>query len=69
MTEQLSAPNDDDAALLTAIMNERDPERLAIKIGHFYHDADRAARTSRSLLYRHIGMLCESMLRFTIPNP
>ncbi len=52
-----------DTELLDAILNERDPEQCALRIGEFYHDADRARRISRELLYLHMGMLVGCAMR------
>ena len=47
----------DDQKLLKEIMDTREPERLAARLFDYYHDADRAERTSRKLMYLHMGML------------
>jgi hypothetical protein len=51
-----------------AILDAADkPERLVGLIHAFYHDADRANRTSRELMYLHMGMLCGAVMRVLYP--
>jgi len=52
-----------DKKLLTIIMDTPDPEQLAARIFEYYHDNDRADRTSRSQMYLHLGMLTGAIMR------
>lgn len=60
---------DDDQARLTAIMETSDPQQLAGLVYDYYHDADRADRTSRPQLYLHMGMLAGAIMRASAPAP
>jgi len=60
MNEALTAM---DRQLLAEIMDTADPEQLAIRVFTYYHDSDRADRTSRSQMYLHMGMLTGALLR------
>lgn len=60
MAEPLTA---DDKKRLAAIHDATEPEQLATQIFNYYHDADRAERTSRSQMYLHMGMLAGAVLR------
>jgi hypothetical protein len=58
----------DDKKRLAEIMDATEagrgsPERVAQLVFEYYHDADRADRTSRSQIYLHIGILTGSILR------
>lgn len=53
----------DDQTRLTEIVECHDPDRLARLMFDYYHDADRADRTSRSQMYLHLGMLSGAILR------
>ena len=46
----------DDERQLIAIMEEHDPVRFAHLLFTYYHDNDRADRTSRHQMYLHLGM-------------
>jgi hypothetical protein len=39
------------------------PERIAQLLFEYYHDADRAERTSRSQMYLHMGMLTGAVMK------
>jgi len=53
----------DDRARLTEIFEAHEPEQLAARIFDYYHDPDRADRTSRSQMYLHLGMLAGAVMR------
>jgi len=53
----------DDKKRLTEIFEAPDPEQMAARIFDYYHDADRADRTSRSQMYLHMGMLAGAVMR------
>jgi len=53
----------DDRKRLTEIFETNDPEQLAARLFEYYHDADRAERTSRSQMYLHLGMLVGAVMR------
>lgn len=59
-TDRLTAA---DQKLLQEIFETTDPEQLATRLFDYYHDADRADRTSRSHMYLHMGMLSGAVLR------
>jgi hypothetical protein len=59
----MSMTTADDHTKLLAIADEHEPVRLAHLVFDYYHDNDRADRTSRSQMYLHMGMLCGAMLR------
>jgi hypothetical protein len=46
----------DDRDRLRLLHDERDPRAFAERLFDYYHDADRADRTPRELLYLHLGM-------------
>jgi hypothetical protein len=52
-----------DSEWIAAIHAADDPSLLSALIYHFYADADRAGRQSRSLLYLHMGFLGGTILR------
>jgi len=54
----------EDYALLNALHEaaRTDPRAFAAQLFAYYHDADRAERTPRYLLYLHLGM-CVGLLR------
>ncbi len=54
---------DDDKARLRAIVAADDPRTIMDLLATYYSDVDRAARTSRSLLYFHMGILCSITAR------
>jgi hypothetical protein len=54
----VKTPPPSDTELLAAIMECRDPALFGRLVYIYYHDADRAERTSRAQLYLHLGMLC-----------
>lgn len=58
--DQLTA---DDKTLLQEIMETTDPEQLAKRLFDYYHDMQRAERTSRSQMYLHMGMLTGAVMR------
>jgi hypothetical protein len=53
----------DDKKRLLEIHETTDPEQLAMRLFEYYHDANRADRTSRSQMYLHMGMLTGTVLR------
>lgn len=55
--------SDEDVALLRAINDEDDPASITKLLTTYYHDADRADRTSRLQMYFHLGQLCGVILR------
>jgi len=59
---------EDDKKRLTAIFETTDPEELASLLFDYYHDRDRADRTSRSQMYLHMGMLTGAVMRALEPK-
>lgn len=57
------ADSDDDQALLDAIMEEQHFGQLALRIGQYWADTNRAKRTSRAWAIYQIGMLSAALLR------
>ena len=53
----------DDKQRLVAIMDAATPEQVAARVYDYYHDADRADRTSRVQMYLHLGMLAGAVMR------
>ena len=53
----------DDRKLLAAIMDTQDPALLATRVYDYYHDLNRADRTSRQSMYLHMGMLSGAVMR------
>jgi hypothetical protein len=53
----------DDKKRLLEIHETTDPEQLAGRLFDYYHDANRADRTSRSQMYLHMGMLTGAVMR------
>jgi hypothetical protein len=66
MSEQLT---DDDQQRLAAIMDAMDPEQRVKLVLDYYHDADRANRTSRQMMYLHMGMLSGMIMRLLDLKP
>jgi hypothetical protein len=54
---------DDDRARLAAIHETSDPEQIVTRMYDYYHDRDRADRTSREQMYLHLGMLSGLVMR------
>jgi hypothetical protein len=53
----------DDAELLDAIFGATNDSHHCARLLHkYYHDADRADRTPRELMYLHIGLLVGMIL-------
>ena len=52
-----------DQRRLDAIHQATAPDEIASLLFDYYHDADRAARTSRSQMYLHLGMLTGLVVR------
>lgn len=53
----LRAMHADDALLARAVFDAPDPRAKAKLLRDYYHDADRADRTPRPMLYLHLGLL------------
>jgi hypothetical protein len=53
----------DDRKRLGAIHAARDPEEIVTRMYDYYHDRDRADRTSREQMYLHLGMLSGLVMR------
>jgi hypothetical protein len=53
----------DDKKRLLEIHETTDPEQLSTRLFEYYHDVDRANRTSRSQMYLHMGMLTGTVMR------
>jgi hypothetical protein len=60
VTPAHSTDADFQAAILDSV---DDPRRITEAIRAYYFDRDRADRTSRELLYLHVGLLCGVILR------
>lgn len=54
-----------DKELLAALFEENDPVEFAQKLYAFYHDADRADRTSRDYIYLHLGLATGMILKLS----
>jgi hypothetical protein len=59
----VDALSPEDQALLTALHEINDPQEFAGRLFEYYHDNDRADRTSRSQMYLHLGMCSGLILR------
>ncbi len=53
----------DDQKRLTEIFETHDLDQFAARIFDYYHDNDRADRTSRAQMYLHLGMLAGALMR------
>jgi hypothetical protein len=63
VTVDAASLTDDDRQRLVAIMEATTPEALVQLVFAYYHDADRADRTSRPQMYLHMGMLAGAVMR------
>lgn len=57
-----------DEELRQRIMDERDPRELAMLVGTYYHNRDRAEATSTQLTWFHLGMLTAAIIKLTDPS-
>lgn len=58
-------PAKTDRELLTELFNEDDPVEFAQRLYAFYHDIDRANRTSREYMYLHMGLAVGMILKLS----
>jgi hypothetical protein len=54
-----------DKELLAALLTEDDPVEFAQQLYAFYHDIDRANRTSREYMYLHLGLATGMILKLS----
>jgi hypothetical protein len=59
----------DDRKLLSEMVDDHTERGFAERLWAYYHDADRADRTPRSVMYLHLGMLAGIVMRLTAVKP